>query len=387
MKRSASTGAIPIDRPSAVRHRSNFDLIRSASSKTITRAAIATAVAWLPAAILAAMRGVVPLNSFLTDIATQSRVLVIIPILILAEPALHTQYQQIARQFTKADLISDSDLPRFQANWASFEKYRNSAVARISLVLLVVLTILSFEKYLDADVLMSWTTGGGGWRYLSPAGVWFVWVINTLLFYLFLLWVWRTMLWARFLHATSRLDLRLIPPHPDHAGGLGFVGSYLRKHIPFAFCIGVFVAGGVANRIIHRDQPLLSFKYMPLVVVITVLFLSAAPLCVFMKSLLQAKLRGVFEYGALAIGVGQGFENKWLRRTRPVSEEALQQQDFCATIDLYSIVGNVHQIRMIPIGVYDLYLLLAISLIPAIPVALVAVPFDVLMRQLVRLLF
>jgi hypothetical protein len=385
VKQSASTNAVQIDRHWTFRDRSYFDLIRNASKKTITRAAVATVVAWLPAAILSAMQGWGTLNSFLTDVATQSRVLIVIPLLILAEPPVHARLEAIARQFPRADLISASDLPKFQANWASFEKLHDSAFARIGLVLLVIASIVSLEHYLTADVLMPWTTGGGGWRYFSPAGVWFVWAIHAILFYLFLLWVWRTMLWARFLRSVSRLDLRLIPAHPDHLAGLGFVESYLRKQFPFGFCVGVVVAGGVANRIIHKAQPLLSFKYMPLVVIITVLLVCVAPLCVFINTLLRARHRGVFEYGALAIAMGQQFEKKWL--SRGVREDALHEQDFSATTDLYSITANVHEIRMVPIGTSNLYTLLAISLTPAIPVALVAVPFDVLMQFIVKLLF
>jgi hypothetical protein len=219
VKQTRSISAIPIDRHSTFGNRSFFDFIRNASTKTITRAALATVVAWLPAAILCATQGVGPLKSFLTDIATQSRVLIVIPLLILAVPPFDGRLDAIARQFTKAGLISASDLPRFQANWDSFEKLRNSAAARICLVLLLIAIILSIEQFLTVDVLMRWTTGGGGWRYLSPAGVWFVWVIHGIVFYLFLLWVWRTMLWARFLRATSQLDLRLIPAHPDHVAG------------------------------------------------------------------------------------------------------------------------------------------------------------------------
>jgi hypothetical protein len=104
-----------------------------------------------------------------------------------------------------------------------------------------------------------------------------------------------------------------------------------------------------------------------------------------MNRLLQTRRRGVFEYGALAIGMGQRFEAKWLRRA--VTEDALHEQDFSATTDLYSITANVHQIHMIPVGVSDLYTLLAISLSLAIPVAVIAVPFDVLMEHAVKLVF
>jgi hypothetical protein len=387
VKRSTSSNGVPIERHSTLRKRPTFDFVRTASAKTITQAAVATAVAWVPAAILSALQGRDPLNWFLTDVALQCRVFIVIPLLILAEPTVHERLEAIARHFTRANLISASDLPAFQANWASFKKLHDSVIAKIGLVLLIMAAIFWLVRYLTPDVLRPWTTGGGGWRYFSPAGVWAIWVIHGSVLYLFLLWVWRTILWARFLRSVSRLDLRLIPAHPDHVAGLGFVESYLRKQFPFGFCVGVVAAGGMANRIIHNAQPLLSFKYMPLVVIITVLLVCAAPLCVFINTLLRARHRGVFEYGELAIGMGQQFENKWLRRIGTLDEEALHEQDFSATTDLYSITANVHQIRMVPIGISNLYSLLAISLTPLIPVALIAVPFGVLMEHTIKLVF
>lgn len=352
----------------------------------MTRIAVVIAVAWLPAAVLSAIQGVGALKSFITDVATQSRLLVVIPLLILAEPPLHARWEAIAQQFTKAGLISDYDLPKFQADWDLCERLSYSTLARVSLLLLVYAIITYSVQYLTPDVFMPWTTAAVEGRHLSPAGIWFVWVINALLFYLIFLWVWRTILWGQFLRAVSRLNLRLIAAHPDHLAGLGFVKPYLRGLFPFGFCIGVIFAGAAANRIIHGAQSLLAFKYMPLVVVVTVLLLCAAPLCIFMNTLIRTRERGVFEYGGLAIEAGQQFEKKWLRRTEYLSD-VLNEQDFSATTDLYSIVANVHQIRPVPIDVSDLSQLLAISLTPAVPVILIAVPFDALMREIVKLVF
>ena len=50
---------------------------------------MAVAVAWVPLALLSALRGGGSFQSFLTDYATQSRFLIIIPVLILSAPALH----------------------------------------------------------------------------------------------------------------------------------------------------------------------------------------------------------------------------------------------------------------------------------------------------------
>ena len=38
----------------------------------------------------------------------------------------------------------------------------------------------------------------------------------------------RLLLWACFKFLMSRLDLKLIPGHPDHTGGLKFLSSSLR---------------------------------------------------------------------------------------------------------------------------------------------------------------
>jgi hypothetical protein len=386
MKPAPNLAAVPVGH-STFRERSFFDLIRTAKTKTIIQAAVAVIIAWIPAAILSAVRGWEPLSSFLTDIATQSRVFLVIPLLILAEPKVHERLEAIIRQFTTAGLIADSDLPAYQANWESFKKLHGSVMSKIAIVLLVSVIILSVQPYLTSDALLPWTTGGGGWHYFSPAGVWFLWVIHAIVFYLFLLWFWRMLLWTRFLRSVSRLDLQLIPAHPDHNGGLGFVDAYLRRLLPFAFSIGVIVAGGVANRITHANHPLLSFKYIPVFVVVTVLIICAAPLCVFVNTLLRIRHRGVFEYGALAVSMGQQFEKKWLRRNKKVDEEALEEQGFSATTDLYSIVHNVQEIRLVPIGISNLYSLIAFSLLPAVPVVLIAVPFDVLVQHLIKLVF
>ncbi len=54
----------------------------------------------------------------------------------------------------------------------------------------------------------------------SLAGWWHLLVSLPLLLILFFGWIWRLALWARFLFLMSRLNLRLIPAHPDNVGGL-----------------------------------------------------------------------------------------------------------------------------------------------------------------------
>ena len=180
------------------------------------------------------------------------------------------------------------------------------------------------------------------------------------------------------------MGLHLIPSHPDLMGGLSFVETSIRGYLPFGFAVGTIAAGAVANQMFRFHQPLLTFKNVPLVVIAVVIVVCAGPLFTVFGILLRTRRQGIFEYGSLANRVGHVFETKWL--SREVDDGALDASDFSATTDLYSIVGNVRQMRVIPISIQSLVRLAAATLGPGIPVALIAVPFDVLIQSAIKYL-
>ena len=56
------------------------------------------------------------------------------------------------------------------------------------------------------------------------AGNYFFWLSLPVFQFMLIRWYYRLLLWCRFLWRVSRLDLDLVPAHPDRAGGLGFLG-------------------------------------------------------------------------------------------------------------------------------------------------------------------
>ncbi len=116
---AASSADSPLQRPAW----RLFDLVRNATSTMLKRAAIAVAVAWVPLAILAATQGRAALMSFLTDFSNQSRFLLIIPILILGVPPLHSRYELVVHHFGTT-LVADDQQARFQSNWRSHERLK-----------------------------------------------------------------------------------------------------------------------------------------------------------------------------------------------------------------------------------------------------------------------
>ena len=97
--------------------------------------------------------------------------------------------------------------------------------------------------------------------------------------------------------------------------------------------------------------------------------------------------RGLLRYGAFARTAGEHFEKKWLDRPDSLSEDVLMVADFSAIHDLYGVVGNVNDISVVPVSRLDLYALLLVAFIPAIPVVIGSVPLDVVAQAAIKMLF
>ena len=94
-----------------------------------------------------------------------------------------------------------------------------------------------------------------------------------------------------------------------------------------------------------------------------------------------------FEYGALASRMGREFESKWLRHDGENKQEMLSVPDFSATTDYFSVAANVYEMRDLPFKAKDLIGPIAPALVPFLAVALLKIPFQVVLNGLVKLFF
>jgi hypothetical protein len=169
--------------------------------------------------------------------------LIALPALVLAEIVVAPRLQKIAQHFVETGLITAEDRPRFDAAISSTRRLKNSFGAVIVLVLLAwgLVPLLLLAK--PTPELLAWQSSAEGRSLFSPAGWWHLLVSMPLLLFVLLGWVWRLLLWTRFLWRVSRLDLQLVPAHPDRAAGLMFVAHSLRVCSMLGFAVGAIVAG------------------------------------------------------------------------------------------------------------------------------------------------
>jgi hypothetical protein len=360
--------------------------------RAVQRTLIAILIGWVPLAILAAVQLLIlsdeTARSFFSDIAVHVRFLVAVPALIFADAECIPRLVRIVNHFAETGLVAEPDKARFLSAVFSTHQFFNSTVSHVIRLVLVYLVVVTLALSFSADVTLSWHRHGSMSAFqLSPAGWWHALVSLPLLLLVFFGWLWRLALWTRFLFLVSRLDLQLIPGHPDAAGGLKFVSSSLRGFRLISFACGAIVAGSVADQALQGKPPL-AFKNLVIGLMVFLVILFAGPMVIFLTKLRQAKARGILEYGALARSMGAQFEAKWLRQKESIDRGSLDAQDFSATTDLYTIADNVYAMRDVPFTLKDLIGPIGVSaLLPFIPLALLVMPLEVILRGVVKLLF
>ena len=322
----------------------------------------------------------------LLDMGSHARYLIALPLLVIAEAITLPGLATIAHHFGAAGLIAETSRPRYDALLDSTRRLLASPKTDIVILLLAYLLTLTIRPLLYPVTESTWVRPGDDHE-LSLAGWWGMLVSQPIYLVLMIGWFWRVMLWGRFLGGASRLELKLVPSHPDHAGGLGFAGTSIGSFLLLAFALSVTAAGGVVQGIKYGGMKLSDFYLLIAGVVITELLVFVGPLVLLATPLLKARTRGILQYDALAKSVGHDFEQRWLRPDNTTSENALTAPDFSATTDLYSITANVHEMRLVPVRMMQLLTLLVVALLPFVPALLMTLPLQEFLKYLAKLVF
>ncbi|HEY4167283.1 MAG TPA: hypothetical protein VGM96_10925 [Reyranella sp.] len=351
------------------------------------------AVCWLPLPILALTggeflpsgNGRVPL---LYDIEAHVRFLVVLPLLIGAEIPVHQRLRGVLHQFLTRGIIRDKDRARFDALVANAMALRNSMALEIVLLLLVYTVghwLWVREIALDRT---NWYVRPGDDSFtMTLPGTWYAWVSIPLFQFVLARWYIRLFIWYRLLWRISRLDLHMVPTHPDHAAGIGFVGNSVYAFLPLLFAQGALLSGWVADRVVKTKLTVLDFKVD---VVLLVGFLVAAlllPLAVFMPKLAEAKRMGRRQYGLLASQYTTAFERKWVGGERLAEEPLLGTSDIQSLADLANSYGQVQDTRLLPFGLNLIAHLAVATAIPLLPLIFTVLSFDSIVVRLFKILF
>jgi hypothetical protein len=269
---------------------------------------------------------------------------------------------------------------------SSAMRLRNSALNEFALLLIVI--IAGRYVWQESIALHSDTWYATVARYgqsNTAAGRWYTFVSLPIFQFVLLRWYYRIFIWFRFLFQVSRLDLNLIPLHPDRRCGIGFLGTVATAFSPLLMAHSGVVAGFIANRILHEGATLPNYKYEILGLAVFLLTLVLGPLCVFIPNLHGARLAGLRTYGRLASGYVLDFADKWAQGSvAPNGEHILGSADIQSLADLGNSFSIVTEIRLVPFGKGALVQFLVAIILPLAPLVFTMFSLEELLKRLLR---
>ena len=348
---------------------------------------------WLPLLVLSALEGKVLGGSvavpFLLDLEVHVRFLAAIPLLIGAELIVHRRMRFVAKQFLERHLIPESAMTRFDAAIESLFRLRNSVLAEVLLMAFVYVIgiLIVWRHYMALETATWYATPSVEGSQLSLAGVWYGYVSLPIFQFLLCRWYYRVFIWARFLWQVSRIDLSLVPTHPDRVGGLGFVSQTVYGFIPLLIAHGALLAGLLGNRIYYLKATLPSFVLEMLILVVFLMCVVLGPLLVFAPQLAQAKRIALREYGMLAERYVREFDAKWLRGGAPADEPLVGSADIQSLADLGNSFEVVRTMRIIPFTKEAIIQLAVVTVAPAAPLVLTMMSLEEILKKLLGIVF
>ena len=344
---------------------------------------------WFPLLLLSTLgtgTGSVGRISFFRDIEVHARFLVALPILIAAELLVHSRVRPTVRRFVEWRIVLPHDMPLFRKAIESAVKIRNSVSGELVLLAAVyTVGLLVWNGRSELGLVTWYALPGDRWK-LTPAGYWYVFISLPAFQFILLRWYMRLFIWFRFLWQVNRIELNLMPTHPDRCGGLSFVGKSSYSFAPILFAQGTILAGIVADHVLYGGESLQSFKFLIGGFIVFFVVAILGPLLMFTPRLARARRKGLADYGMFAQRYVESFDQKWVRGVIP-SGELLGTGDIQSLADLGNSYEIVRVMRVVPFGLQDVSRLALATAVPLSPLLLTIFSFEELIIRIVKIIF
>jgi len=342
-------------------------------------------VAWLPLAALSVFEGRAVSGvkiPFFLDYGVYGRLLVAVPLLVLAEIAVRKRTRAVLRDFVTAKLISEQDMPRFEHAVAAAARLSESLLPE-AIALGAVYAVTALRIHLvPFEPLTTWYHKG---NVITLAGWYYALASLPIFLFLLIRWIWRLAIWTGLLWKISRLGLQLLPIHPDGMGGLGFLRLAQTPFGLVGFAGGAVMSSYLIRGMIYSGGSLGGSVAPMAAYVILATFVILAPAFAFTDKLVEVRANGLLKYGDIGQEYARLFDEKWAKGVNPDSETILGSTDIQSLADLRNSLVIVQNMSVVAIDRKTIIIIAAAAAIPMLPLLLLAVPFEEIIARLLGL--
>ena len=328
-------------------------------------------ITWLPLFILTLIERTfggagVEIN-FLEDFLIHSKLLLIVPFLILIERLIDFYYDGYVNSIWR--MVGPEKEDSFELISARIDRLSNSLLPEILfLVIIYAVVFLISENAAPKFSKWDYLPEGSSGIDLTIAG-WYELLISMPVYQLlFFRWIWRWSLWAYSVFMYSRLNLNINGIHADQMAGMEFLNILPLWFGILSLSLSVIFAAQTGMDIIYRDASLKDFVN-PILGYVTVLSLMLYfPLIFFVPTLIKAKTKGIYYYGGIAQYHNNLFNKKWLEGELPKDENLLGSVDNSSLADLNGAYQqSISEMNIIPIKFRWIMGTAIVLLVPFLP--------------------
>jgi len=344
---------------------------------------------WLPLVILSACQGLAFGRnveiSFVKDFANHVRFLVVIPILVFAEPSVDYRLQELSNFLFKAGILNQSDEAEYVKIKQLIIRLTEPLLADLVIILIIMGNLIIRWSQRPHESSYWLVVPGTNHETLSWAGWWYLYISMPVFQYLCIRWIWRWILWFIYFKKISGLALKLNPAHSDRAGGLGFLGVPPGPFLLLTVALSILFSAAIAEKLFFFHDRLQQYYVVLGGFAVIAIALNVLPLLVFIKQLFIQRRRGIFQYSALIQEHHKEFDQKWIYKKNP--EPILGTSDPSSMIDINSSFECVMQMRIIPFDLKIIISTLLAVILPMILLMLFEYKWSDLLKQVFKMLF
>jgi hypothetical protein len=338
--------------------------------------------AWGVLMLLALLQGFSHKLFSLAVIGGHVRFLVVVPLFFLCETAVVPRMAEFARNIVRSEVVPRKVLPALESEIARTTRWTDSWLPEaICLLLAVLLPLIGPQLYLvggTATYDPSRAVAEG-----SLAGRWYWFICLPLFRYLLFRWFWRLGLWWYFLRRVAKLNLNLVPTHPDGAAGLGYLEVVHTHFTPLVLALSAIQSASFAEAI---STGRMTFEEVYLALALTLALVAAfflGPLFIFASKLWACRVKGLSHYMEFAARYVNGFDRKWLGTDPDPDEPLLGTPDLQSLADLANSINIVRTMRWVPLSPR---LVADLAMAALLPLLLLKYPVEQLAARLFQML-
>ncbi len=365
-------------------------LIPAKGPGILRRAVFWSLFAWLPIALWAWYAGrVLPQagnEPLLAHFGIHVRFLVAVPLLIFAEAPAHGVCMRLLPYFVQSKVMPETEVPRFRAALTDIAKLRNASFPWVA-ILAVIIAVITVSDVVQQSHEITWAVDGEGIsHHLGFGAWWFLYIGRPIYLSLLLSWLWRVVLLFLLFGRIAKLNLSIVPTHPDRAGGLGFLERFPKAFLFVALAASSVLASRWAHDVVYHGVTVQSLRLPMIAFVILVVVLFLSPLFMFIGPLLRAKKRALLDYGALVGHHGRLVRERWIEEKEVQDDAILNAPELGPVADTTSLYEAVTRMRIVPLGKSSVVPVVFAAALPMIVVLAIQMPVKQILQMLLKTL-